>query len=76
MLRAMSSREKVFADALALPDQDRLRLARELLASFDLVELSPEDESELIDRIDEIDRGGKTINGTALVASLRSRRTA
>ncbi|HUH01554.1 MAG TPA: addiction module protein [Kofleriaceae bacterium] len=72
----MSSRERVFADALALPEQDRLRLARELLASFDPGELRPEDEAELMDRIEEIDRGGDTVDGAVLLASLRSRRSA
>jgi hypothetical protein len=73
MLEYVSPREKLFADALALPEQDRIRLARELLESFERVELSPDDEAELIDRINEIDRGGKTIDGCTLLASLRSR---
>ena len=72
----MSSREKVFADALALPEEDRLQLARELLSPFEGVDLRAEDEAELIDRINDIDRGGETIDGAALLASLRSRRSA
>lgn len=70
----MSPREKVFADALALPEEDRVRLARELLESFGRTELSPEDHDELVDRINEIDRGGETIDGQVLLESLRSRR--
>ncbi len=72
----MSPREKVFADALALPEPDRLRLARDLLASFDGAELSADDEAELVDRMNEIARGGETIDGAVLLASLRSRRSA
>lgn len=69
----MSPRDKLFADALALPARDRMQLARELLESFSHDALSPEDEAELIDRIDEIDRGGATVDGRALLTSLRSR---
>ena len=73
MLSEVSPREKLFADALALPEHDRIRLARELLESFAHEELSPEDEAELVDRINEIDRGGETIDGSVLLDSLRSR---
>ncbi len=73
MLGEVSPREKLFADALALPESARIRLVRELLESFEHVELSPEDEAELVNRIDEIDRGGETIDGPTLLASLRGR---
>ena len=72
--QSVSPRERVYADALALPEQDRIRLARELLESVAHVALSAEDEAELMDRVAKIDRGGDTVDGAGLLASLSNRR--
>jgi hypothetical protein len=68
----MSPREKVLCEALALSESERLVLAREILESL-TVQLTSDEEAELLDRMDEIDRGGQTINGRELIASLRQR---
>ena len=66
----VSPREKVFSEALALSEPDRLLLARELLESLTAA-LTAEEEAELLDRMDDIDRGGPTTNSRALIDKLR-----
>lgn len=53
----VSPRERVLADALALSKADRIRLARELLESVESVELAPEAQHALDERIDSLERG-------------------
>ncbi len=62
----VSPREKVLLEALELAENDRLLLAREILDSL-TANLSAEDEAELLDRMKEIDSGGATVNGRALI---------
>jgi len=68
----VSPREKVLLEALELAENDRLLLAREILDSL-TANLSAEDEAELLDRMKEIDSGGATVNGRALIKTLRER---
>jgi hypothetical protein len=70
----VSPREKVLFEALSLTEEDRLLLARELLESL-TVKLTIEEETELLDRMHEIDSGGATSNGRALIKTLRQRQT-
>lgn len=53
----MSPREQVLADALALSDDDRLELARDLLRSIEPVELTAEQKAELRESVAALRRG-------------------
>jgi putative addiction module component (TIGR02574 family) len=53
--------EKILADALALPVEEREALVEALSDSLDPVELSPEWQAEIARRIDSIDRGEATL---------------
>jgi putative addiction module component (TIGR02574 family) len=53
----VSPREQVLADALALSDDDRLELARDLLRSIEPVELTAEQKAELRESVAALRRG-------------------